>query len=156
MRQDRHDYYTSDKFLGPSWLAKVGEDFENKRQDFTEWMTGFDKVKGMKEKHQLRISGEMDPLTALDGSEMRLKDPTWLNHLKEGGGHYFGNIADLYAGFDGHDGDGFIGNAGKTESVAPTAPKWGIAWDIQKSMREPWNYTTQVSNDPLASKCSAA
>ena len=24
-RQDRHEYYTSDKFLGPSWLAKAGE-----------------------------------------------------------------------------------------------------------------------------------
>jgi len=148
LRQDRHDYYTSDKFLGPTWLADIGEKFENKRQDFTEWLSGFDQVKGVKEKHQLRISGEIDPFTILDQSAVRIYDPTWMSHLQEGGGHYYGNIADLFAGFDGPDGDGFIGNAVRKNDAPPTAPKWGVTWDIQKAMKEPWNYTTPVSTDP--------
>ncbi len=42
-------------------MAQVADDFEDKRQEFIEWLIGFDKVKGMKEKHQQRISGPMDP-----------------------------------------------------------------------------------------------
>lgn len=147
VRQERHEYYTKN-FGGPSWLGKVADDFENKRQDFTEWLTGFDKVKGMREKHQLRISGPMDPATALDGSAMQLDDPTYLNHLGDGGGHYYRNIAELYAGFDGEDGDGFIARAPK-DAVAPAAPKWGITWDIQKSLTQPWNNTTPTTTDPM-------
>ena len=72
----------------------MAEDFEDKRQDLFEWWTGFDKVKGMEEKHQLRITGSMDPVTVLDGSAKVYEDPTWLNRLSAGGGHYYGNIAD--------------------------------------------------------------
>ncbi len=72
----------------------------------------------MKEKHQQRISGPRDPATVLDGSAKVMDDPTWLNHLSEGGGQYYGNIAGLHAGFDGPDGDGYLGN----ENAAPTAP----------------------------------
>ena len=85
----------------------------------------------------------------MDGSATRITDPTWIYHLKEGAGHYYGNIADLYAGFDGPDGDGLIGNARKKDDVAPTAPKLGIAWDTQKAMRQPWNYATHVTTDPV-------
>ena len=81
----------------------------------------------MKEKHQQRISGPMDPATVLDGPAKVMDDPTWLNHLGERGGHYYGNIADIYAGFDGPDGDGYLGN----ENTVPTAPS---TWDIQKSL----------------------
>ena len=114
-RKERNDTYKDSNFLvrGANWI-------QDKEQDALEWWTGFDKVKGMRENRQMRISGEMDPFTALDGSAMRLKDPTWLYHLKEGGGRYFGNIAGLYAGFDGADGDGFIGRLNQPwDDVAP-------------------------------------
>ena len=98
----------------------------------------------MEEKHQLRITNQMDPVTVLDGSAKEFSDPTWMNHLSAGGGHYYGNTAGLFAGFDG---DGFIGNVQK-DKVAPSAPKWGITWDIQKAMSQPWNNTTPVTTDP--------
>ena len=41
-RQDRHDFYTQN-IWGPSWLGKVADDFENKRQDSFERWSGFDK-----------------------------------------------------------------------------------------------------------------
>jgi hypothetical protein len=132
-------------FWGPNWLAQAGETIENKEQDFLECMTGFDKVKGVKEKHQQRLTGSMDPLTVLDGSAKQIDDPTCLNHLSEGGGHYDGNIADLYAGFDGPDGDGYIGNA-PPESNGPTTG--GIIQDVQKSLVQPWNDVTPVTTDP--------
>ena len=50
-QQDRHDFYTQN-IWGPSWLGKVSQDFENIIQDLFEWRAGFDKVKGMEEKHQ--------------------------------------------------------------------------------------------------------
>ena len=103
-------------------------------------MTGFDKIKGMKEKHQQRLTGTMDPLTVLDGSAKQIDDPTWLNHLSEGGGHYYGNIADLFAGFDGPDGDGYLG------MTKPTTG--GIIQDVQKSLVQPWNDVTPVTTDP--------
>ena len=34
-----------------------------------------------------------------------------MRRIKEGGGLYFGNVASLYAGFGGPDGDGLIGRA---------------------------------------------
>jgi hypothetical protein len=74
----------------------------------------------------------MDPVTVLDGSAKQIHDPTWLTHLSEGGGHYYGNIADLYAGFDGPDGDGYLGM---------TMP--------EKSMTQPWNNTMPVTTDPM-------
>ena len=106
-RQERHNFYTQN-FWGPSWLGKVADDFENKRQDLVERWSGFDKAKGVEEKHQLRITNQMDPVTVLDGSAKEFNDPTWMNHLSAGGGHYYGNTAGLFAGFDGY---GFIGNA---------------------------------------------
>ena len=75
----------------------------------------------MKESRIERISGEMASFTILDGSATRITDPTWIYHLKEGAGHYYGNIADLYAGFDG-----------------PNGPA-----------TQPWNYTTPVNTAPL-------
>ena len=54
-RQDRHDLYTKN-FWGPNWLGKAGEAIGNKEQDLFEWWTVFDKVKGVEEKHQQRIS----------------------------------------------------------------------------------------------------
>jgi hypothetical protein len=65
-RQDRHEMYST--FWGPNWLGQAGANFENKEQDFAEWLTGFDKVKSMKEKNHLRLAGTMDPVTVLDGS----------------------------------------------------------------------------------------
>jgi hypothetical protein len=144
-REDRHEFYTNN-FWGPSWLGQAADDFENKRQDFTEWLTGFDNVKGMKEKHQLRITGPMDPVTVLDNSATEITDPTWVNHLSQGGGHYYGNIADLYAGFNGADGDGYIPNT--APPPPPPTPTGGITWDIQKSLTQPWNDATPVTTDP--------
>jgi hypothetical protein len=118
-RQDRHESYST--FWGPSWLGKAGETIENKEQDFLEWMTGFDKVKGMKEKNKLRIANDFDLVTALDGSAKVYEDPTWMNHLKQGGGHYYGNTAALFTGFD----------------------------DTQKAATQPWNNVTPVSTDPI-------
>ena len=118
-RQDRHELYST--FWGPNWLAKAGETVENKEQDFLEWMTGFDKVKGVEEKHQQRIANNFDLVTALDGSAKTFDDPTWMNHLKEGGGHYYGNTAALFTGFD----------------------------DAQKAVTQPWNNATPVSTNPI-------
>ena len=95
-RQDSHDCYTQN-FWGPSWLGKVADDFENKRQDLFERWTGFDKVKGMEEKHQLIITNHMDLVTIFYGSAKEFDDPTWLNHLSAGGGHYYGNTGGLFA-----------------------------------------------------------
>ena len=144
-REDRHEFYTNN-FWGPSWLGQAADDFENKRQDFTEWLTGFDNVKGMKEKHQLRITGPMDPVTVLDNSATEITDPTWVNHLSQGGGHYYGNIADLYAGFNGADGDGYLPNT--APPPPPPSPTGGIILDVQKSLTQPWNDVTPVTTDP--------
>ena len=141
-REDRHEMYST--FWGPNWLANAGENFENKEQDLAEWLTGFDNVKGMKEKHQLRLTGPMDPVTILDNSAKEIVDPTWINHLSEGGGHYYGNIADLYAGFGGTDGDGYLPNT----APPPPPPTGGIIMDVQKSLYQPWNDVTPVTTDP--------
>ena len=153
-REDRHEFYTNN-FYGPSWLGQAADAFENKRQDFTEWLTGFDNVKGMKEKHQLRLTGPMDPVTVLDNSAKEIVDPTWVNHLSEGGGHYYGNIADLYAGFDGTDGDGYLPEVPEAKASPlpntappPPPPTGGIIMDVQKSLYQPWNDVTPVTTDP--------
>ena len=143
-RQDRHDLYTKD-FWGPSWLGKTGEAIENKEQDLFEWWTGFDKVKGMEEKHQQRITNNMDLVTVLDGSAKVYEDPTWMNHLSAGGGHYYGNTAALFAGFD-EDKKAVKGAFGGDNPS--WAPKWGITWDTQKAATQPWNNATPVSTDP--------
>ena len=107
----------------------------------------------------------MDPFTVLDGSATHIVDPTWIYHLKDGAGHYFGNIADLYAGFDGPDGDGRINKDSDPEPVPPTqfkvTPSTGMTYrprgidsnyrvapDMQRAMTQPWNYTTPVTADP--------
>jgi hypothetical protein len=82
-KQIRHDFYTQN-FWGPSWLGKVTEDFENKRQDLFEWWTSFDKVKGMEEKHQLRNTNQMDMVAIFDASAKEFNDPTWLRWLVSG------------------------------------------------------------------------
>ena len=74
----------------------------------------------MKESRIERISGQMDPFTILDVSATRIVNPTWICHLKGGAGHYFGNIADLYAGFDGPDGDGPINKDANPNPTPPT------------------------------------
>ena len=99
----------------------------------------------MDEKRQLIITNQMDLVTIFNGSAKEFNDPTWLNHLSAGGSHYYGDAAGLFAGFDG---DGFIGNVQK-DTVAPSAPKWGITWDIQKAMSQPWNNATPVTTDPV-------
>ena len=113
-RKDRDDLQKDSNFLvrGANWVL-------DKEQDYLDKYTGFDKLKGMKESRIEIISGQMDPFTILDGSATRIVDPTWIYHLKEGAGHYFGNIADLYAGFDGPDGDGLIT---KDPNPTPTPP----------------------------------
>ena len=140
-RQDRHESYST--FWGPSWLGKAGETIENKEQDLFEWWTGFDKVKGMEEKHQQRIANNMDLVTVLDGSAKVYEDPTWMNHLKEGGGHYFGNTAALFTGFDEEK------KVATGPSIPSWAPTWGITWDAQKAATQPWNNATPVSTDPI-------
>ena len=89
----------------------------------------------------------MDPVTVLDNSAKEIVDPTWMNHMSQGGGHYYGNIADLYAGFDGPDGDGYLGNTAPPTASPPTTG--GITWDIQKSLTQPWNDVTPVTTDPI-------
>jgi hypothetical protein len=97
----------------PQWFTDLGSDLEDKRQDFLEYLTGMDQVQGMEERHQMRIADPNDPVTFFDGSATRMfADPTWYKHLKDGGGHYYGNTAALFAGFDGPN-KGFIGNEGK-------------------------------------------
>ena len=140
-RQDRHEMYKN--FWGPNWLANVGETIENKRQDAFEWWSGFDKVKGVKEKHQQRIANNFDLVTALDGSAQTFEDPTWMNHLKDGGGHYYGNTAALFTGFDEEK------KVATGPYVPSWAPKWGITWDTQKAATRPWNNATPVSTDPV-------
>ena len=102
--------------------------------------------------------------TILDGSATRIIDPTWIYHLKDGAGHYFGNTADLHAGFDGPDGDGRINKDPDPKPVPPTQvtltpstgmterpggidPNYRVAPDTQRAMTQPWNYTTLVTTD---------
>jgi hypothetical protein len=57
---------------------------------------------------------------------MTFDDPDWVNHRTEGYGHYYGNTANHFAGFDGPDGDGFLGmdlNATSPQQLTPNAPK---------------------------------
>ncbi len=98
----------------------------------------------MDEKRHLIITNKMDLIDTFDGSATEFSDHTRLNHLSAGGVHYYGNTAGLFAGFDG---DGFIGNANK-DKVAPSAPKLGLTWDVQKAMPPPWNNATPVTTDP--------
>ena len=141
---------------GANWVL-------DKEQDQLEEYFGFDKAKGMKESRIERISGNMDRFTILDGSATRVTDPTWIYHLKDGAGHYFGNIADLYVGFDGQDGDGSINkdpkpvpptqfkltpSTGTTDRPGGTDPNYRVTPDMQRAMAQPWNYTTQVTTDP--------
>ena len=98
----------------------------------------------------------MDSFTILDGSATRIVDPTWIYHLKEGAGHYYGNIADLYAGFDGPDGDGrknkdpnpksipilqpkLSTSTGTTDRPGSVDPNYRVAPDMQRAMTQPWN-----------------
>ena len=74
----------------------------------------------MKESRVERISGTMDPFAILDGSTIRKIDPAWIYPFKDGAGHYFGNVADLYAGFDGPDGDGRVNKDPDPKPVPPT------------------------------------
>ena len=107
----------------------------------------------------------MDPFTILDGSATRITAPTWTYHLKDRAGQYFGNIADLYAGFDGPDGDGAINKDPNPKPVPPTQfkltpstgmterpggidPNYSVAPNVQRAMTQPWNYTTPVTTDP--------
>ncbi len=71
-RQEKNDFYTPN-FWGPSWLGTVASGFENKKEDASERWTGFDKVKGMEEKHQLAIANQMD---LVDGSAKEFNDAT--------------------------------------------------------------------------------
>ena len=108
----------------------------------------------------------MDPFAFLDGSATRITDPTWIYHLKDGAGHYFGNVADLYAGFDGPDGDGRINkeptptpptqfkvtpSTGMSERPGGIDPNYSIAPGLnnaQKAMTQPWNYAILVTTVP--------
>ena len=85
----------------------------------------------------------MDLVAALDGSAKTFDDPTWMNHLKEGGGHYFGNTAALFSGFDEEK------KVTTSPYVPSWAPKWGITRDTQKAATQPWNNATPVSTDPI-------
>ncbi len=109
VRADRVEYYTKN-FRSPSWLESVADTIENKKLDVLEFTLGLDKVKGMQERHQLRIANEGDFAAALDGSAKIFWDPTSVNHLSQGGGHFYGSTASLFAGFNGKDGDGYIPN----------------------------------------------
>jgi hypothetical protein len=113
-RAERQDFYTKG-LGGPQWLQDLRGTIAGKEQDFFEYMTGMDQVQGMEERHQMRIADPNDPVTFFDGSATRMfADPTWYKHILtgEGGGHYYGNTAALFAGFDGPN-KGFIGNEGK-------------------------------------------
>ena len=111
-------------------------------------------MKGMKERHQKRLTGTMDPVTFFDNSAQIIDDPTWLDHLKEGGGHYYGNIASSFAGFDGPNGDGYIPSTAPPSNELDPVKYMGrsVIWDLQKrfmkmpemSATEPWNNTTRL------------
>ena len=66
-RKSREDYY-KDKFWGPSWLGDTIRTVEDTRQDALEEVTGLDKVKGMKERHEQRFAQKWDPASILDTS----------------------------------------------------------------------------------------
>jgi hypothetical protein len=108
-RTDRQEYYKNN-VQGPSWLESIANTIETGKENLIEYTLGLDKVKGMQERHQLRIANEGDFAAALDGSVKVFWDPTSMNHLSQGGGHFYGSTASLFAGFDGKDGDGDIPN----------------------------------------------
>ncbi len=123
----------------------MADDFDNKRQDLFELRAGLDKVKGLEEKRQYRITNQMDLVTIFDGSAKEFNNSTWLNHLSAGGGHYYGNTAGLFTGLD----EVLPSKPREPEDkVGPSAPRWGITWDIQKAMSPPWNNTMPVTPDP--------
>ncbi len=88
----------------------------------------------------------MDLVSVFDGSAKEFDDHTWLNHPSAGGGHYYGNTADLFTGFDSVLPSE---SRGPEDKVVPSAPKWGITRDTQKAMSQTWNNTTPVTTDPM-------
>jgi hypothetical protein len=111
----------------PQWFTDLGSDLEDRRQDVFEWLTGLDKVQTQEDRNILRITNRWDPATLLDNSVgMTFDDPDWVNHRNEGYGHYYGNTANHFAGFDGPNGDGFLGMDLKSTSpqqLTANAPK---------------------------------
>jgi hypothetical protein len=66
---------------------------------------GLDKVKGMQERGETRITDAYDPVTMLDNSARVEQDPDWWKNADKGFGHDYHNIASRYSGFEG-DGSG--------------------------------------------------
>lgn len=62
-RQERNDFYKDKSFIerGANWV-------QDKQQDFFEWATGMDKVRGVKDTGFARYRNAFDPVAALDSS----------------------------------------------------------------------------------------
>jgi hypothetical protein len=95
-RQERDDYF-KDKNIS----ARVANAVQDKEQDMFEWATGFDTVKGSKERGITRIANTGDFAGILDSSADRYTHGNPFSHLMGGGPHdYHDGIAQYKAGFD--------------------------------------------------------
>jgi hypothetical protein len=95
-RKERDDYYKD-----RPWFQRAVNAVQDKEQDFLEWATGLDQVKGSKERGITRIANTGDFAGILDSSADRYTHGNPFKYLSGGGPHdYHEGIAQYNAGFD--------------------------------------------------------
>ena len=95
-RQERDDYYKD-----RPWFQRAVNAVQDKEQDFLEWATGLDQVKGSKERGITRIANTGDFAGILDSSADRYTHGNPFKYLSGGGPHdYHEGIAQYNAGFN--------------------------------------------------------
>jgi hypothetical protein len=98
-RQERDNY-----FKDKTWIERAANTVQDNEQDLLEWATGFDTVKGSKERGITRISNTGDFAAILDSSADRYMHTNPFNYLMGGGPHdYHEGIAQFTAGFDNNN-----------------------------------------------------
>jgi hypothetical protein len=95
-RKERDDYYKD-----RPWFQRAVNAVQDKGQDLLEWATGFDQVKGSKERGITKIANTGDFAAMLDSSADRYTHGNPFKYVMGGGPHdYHEGIAQYNAGFD--------------------------------------------------------
>ena len=134
------------EYEGEYWKNPAEKWLEDKVVDGLTSFLGLDKVKGMKERNELRLTTTTDPATILDTSAEREGDPNWLQNAAKGFGHDYHYIADRRQGFEG-DGSGL----NKSDRVAgfdpnysapigaPPVPEMNTVSTIDNTVKTTWD-----------------
>ena len=125
------------EYEGQCWKNPAEKWLEDRVVDGLTSFLGLDKVKGMKERNELRLTTPTDPATILDTSAEREGDPNWLQNAAKGFGHDYHYIADRRQGFEG-DGSG----VNKSDRVAGFDPNYRVpvtAAPIDNTVKTTWD-----------------